>query len=187
MNAPLPADALAVGYIAGAFGIKGWIKIQPFSLDATGLLASATWWLTSDTPRPKPLPPSLQVLSLRAHGNFFVAQIDGVNDRAEAEALRGATVQVPRSCLPKTPDGEFYWMDLIGLSVQNLQGECVGSVIGLIDTGPHCVLRIAPPGVEQPSLAQEILIPFVSRYGCDVSLADQRITVDWQLDWSDAE
>jgi len=187
MTTPMPADAIAVGRIAGAFGIKGWIKVQPFSLDASALFASKTWWLSSDTPRPQTLPSAFQVLALREQGDMLVAQVEGVLDRNAAEALRGVNLHVPRSAFPKTPDGEFYWIDLIGLSVLNREGQPVGTVIGLIDTGPHAVLRIAPPGLAAPTPAQEVLIPFVSRYGCDVDLAAGRITVDWQLDWQDAE
>lgn len=186
-NAAMPADAVAVGRIAGAFGVKGWIKVQPFSLDAAALMSSELWWLSSETPRPQPLPASLKVLSLREQGEYLVAQVEGVDERNGAEALRGVTLSVPRSAFPKTPDGEYYWIDLIGLTVQNLQGQALGQVIGLIDTGPHCVLRIAPPGVEKPAPAEEVLIPFISQYGCEVDLAARQIRVDWALDWKDAE
>jgi 16S rRNA processing protein RimM len=188
MSTTMPADAVAVGRIAGAFGIKGWIKVQPFSFDASALGGSTVWWTGSETPRAQPLPASFTVLALREQGENLVAQLEGVDDRNAAEALRGVILHVPRSSFPKTPDGEFYWIDLIGLAVHNREQQLLGKVIGLIDTGPHCVLRIAPVGIEQPSLAQEILIPFVSQYGCDVDLAAGHITVDWQSDWAnDAE
>jgi 16S rRNA processing protein RimM len=187
MTTPMPADAIAVGRIAGAFGIKGWIKVQPFSLDASALFASSTWWLSSETPRPQPLPATFKVQALREQGDLLVAQIEGVLDRNTAEGLRGITLHVPRSAFPKTPDGEFYWVDLIGLAVVNREKLSIGTVIGLIDTGPHAVLRIAPPAVAQPTPAQEVLIPFVSQYGCDVDLTAKQITVDWDLDWRDAE
>lgn len=187
MSTPMPADAIPVGRVAGAFGVKGWIKVQPFSLDASALIGSRTWWLQSDAPRPQAVPASLAVKALREQGEFLVAQVDGVDDRNGAEALRGVTLHVPRSAFPKTQDGEFYWIDLIGLSVVNRQAQAVGTVIGLIDTGPHCVLRIAPPGVAAPTPAQEVLIPFVAQFGCDVDLVARQITVDWRLDWQDAD
>ena len=183
----MPADAVAVGRIAGAFGVKGWIKVQPFSLDASALIASDCWWTSSETPRPQPLPATLKVLNLREQGEFLVAQIEGVDDRNVAESLRGTTLHVPRSAFPKTSDGEFYWIDLIGLAVVNQQGQGLGSVIGLIDTGPHCVLRIAPPGLDKPLPSQELLIPFLSQYGCDVDLTARQITVDWDAAWKDSE
>jgi 16S rRNA processing protein RimM len=92
------------------------------------------------------------------------------------------------SSFPGTEDkDEFYWIDLIGLSVVSRDGLELGQVLDLIDTGPHCVLRIAPPGVAKPTPSQEVLIPFLSQYGCDVDLAARRITVDWDPTWKDEE
>lgn len=187
MNAPMPADAVVVGRVAGAFGVNGWIKVQPFSLHGGALLSAKTWWLGSDAPRPAALPSLLSVVAVREQGGGLVARVENVMDRNGAEALRGAMLYVPRASFPKPDADEFYWLDLIGLEVWNRRQEPVGRVIGLIDTGPHCVLRVSPPGVEEPSAAQEILIPFVSQYGCDVDLPARRISVDWELGWNSAE
>ena len=185
---PMPADAVAVGRVSGAFGVKGWIKVQPFSLDASALFVNTTWWLSSGAPRAQPLPVSLRVLDLREQGDGLVALVEGVVERNGAEALRGALLHVSRASFPRTDDSnEFYWIDLIGLTVVNRDGQELGQVLDLIDTGPHCVLRIAPPGVAKPTPAQELLIPFLSQYGCDVDLTAKRITVDWDADWHDAE
>ena len=101
-----------------------------------------------------------------------------------AEALRGHEIYVSRSDFPRTPDGEYYWVDLIGLNVVNREAQPLGRVIGLIDTGPHAVLRILPPGVEEPAKPdQERLIPFVGAFIDDVSLEARLITVDWGLDF----
>jgi 16S rRNA processing protein RimM len=179
-----PADAVEVGRIVGAFGVKGWIKIQPFSLDGSTLLGTKTWWLQAEGPRAAALPAALTVLARRNQGDAIVAQVTGVDDRDAAEALRGCTLMVSRSEFPKTPDGEYYWLDLIGLAVVNQQGAALGQVIGLIDTGPHCVFRIAPVGRTEPGPAEEVLIPFVAAYVLDVSLSERRILVDWALDWN---
>ncbi len=186
MAGEMPADAVEVGRIVGAFGIKGWIKIQPFSLDGSTLMSTHTWWLRGEGPLASKWPSHLEVQARREQGDCIVAQVEGVLDRNGAEALRGATVWVSRTDFPKTPDGEYYWLDLIGLTVVNEQEQVVGTVIGLIDTGPHCVFRIAPPGMTSPTPAQERLIPFVGAYVLDVNLAERRIRVDWALDW-DAE
>jgi 16S rRNA processing protein RimM len=142
---PKPADALAVGRVTGAYGVKGWIKVQPFSLHADALFANTTWWLSASAgaPRLQPLPESVKVVQLREQGDALVAQLEGVNDRNAAEALQGATLNVSRASFPKTDgDDEFYWVDLIGLDVVDRQGKALGQVVDLIDTGPHCVLRI---------------------------------------------
>jgi len=95
-------------------------------------------------------------------------------------------VFVSRSTFPTTDDGEFYWIDLIGLSVFNRDNAALGDVIGLIDTGPHCVLRVKPAAAgEVPAepAADERLIPFVEAYVDSVDIAGRRIVVDWGLDF----
>jgi len=90
---------------------------------------------------------------------------------------------VSRASFPSADADEYYWVDLIGLTVVNLQGETLGTVSGLLDTGPHSVLRIAPELGEANDEADERLVPFVAAYVTDVNLAERRITVDWGLDY----
>lgn len=128
----------------------------------------------------------MKVTQAKDHGDGVVAQVEGVQSRNEAEALRGARLFVARSSFPTAGEDEFYWVDLIGLTVVNRQGETLGTVVGLLDTGPHSVLRLAPSEVGMPVGApqtEERLIPFVAAYVDDVSLARKRITVDWGLDY----
>ena len=102
-----------------------------------------------------------------------------------AEALRGARVFVGRSSFPTAAADEYYWVDLIGLSVVNRAGETLGQVAGLLDTGPHSVLRVAPEGTPPGAAAAEAerLIPFVAAYVDAVDLQARRITVDWASDY----
>ena len=185
-----PDDAVEVGRVVGAWGLKGWIKVQPFASDPQALFSSRRWFIKPPeegaVKRPAAvtapaLPRLLKITEAKDHGDVVVALAQDVADRDRAEALRGARVFVARSSFP-TPDAdEFYWIDLIGLDVVNREGERLGTVAGLIDTGPHSVLRVAPtPGAAE---ADERLIPFVGAYVDDVSLAQRRITVDWGLDF----
>ena len=181
-SASWPDDLVPVGRILDAWGIKGGLKVQAYSADADALFSAKRWYLKSTGPKPGQL--VLAVRSVREQGEGIVATADGVDDRNAAEALRGHEIHIPRSDFPRTPDGEYYWVDLIGLDVVNRAGEALGRVIGLIDTGPHAVLRILPPGVEEPAKPdQERLIPFVAAFVDDVSLEARRITVDWGLDF----
>jgi 16S rRNA processing protein RimM len=183
-----PDDAVEVGRILDAWGVKGWFKVQPFAADPQALFSSRRWFLAPpDGPAPKravaagSLPRLLKITGARDHNDLVVAQAQDIADRASAEALRGARVFVSRASFP-TPDAdEFYWVDLIGLDVVNLQGESLGRVVGLLDTGPHSVLRVAPgEGVAE---ADERLIPFVGAYVSEVKLAERRVIVDWGLDY----
>ena len=110
---------------------------------------------------------------------MVVAQAQEVEDRSGAEALRGARIFIGRSSFPTADTDEYYWVDLIGMSVVNKQGDALGAVVGLIDTGPHSVLRIQSGDPK----AEERLVPFVAAYVDDVNMAEKRITVDWGLDY----
>lgn len=181
-GASWPDDLVPVGRILDAWGIKGGLKVQAYSADADALFSAKRWYLKSTGPKPGQL--MLAVRSVREQGEGIVATAEGVDDRNAAEALRGHEIHIPRSDFPRTPDGEYYWVDLIGLDVVNRESQALGRVIGLIDTGPHAVLRILPPGVEEPAKPdQERLIPFVGNFIDDVNLDAKRITVDWGLDF----
>lgn len=183
-----PEDAIEVGRVLDAWGIKGWIKILSHSTDPQALFASRRWFLKPSEQalpgKPSVVPPVLKILSVRDHSDGIVAQAEGISDRNAAEALRGARLFVSRSIFPQPDPDEFYWVDLIGLTVVNREGQTLGVVLDLIDTGPHCVLRIVPPGLVAPVKPdQEVLVPFVSAFVDTVDLQGRRITVDWGLDY----
>ena len=183
-----PEDAIEVGRVVDAWGVKGWIKIQPFASDPQALFSSRRWFVKPPeakdikqfgTQPAASFPALLKVNEAKEHGDVVVAQVQEVGDRNAAEALRGARIFVGRSSFPTASADEYYWVDLIGMSVANRQGDALGSVIGLIDTGPHSVLRIQPSDPK----AEERLVPFVAAYVDDVNIAEKRITVDWGLDY----
>lgn len=186
-----PDDAVEVGSIVAAWGVKGWIKVQPYASDPQALFSSKRWFLEPAAgagglrPGTAALPKLLKIVQAKEHGDGIVAQAQEVDDRNAAEALRGARIFVSRQSFPTADADEFYWVDLIGLAVLNREGEALGSVVGLIDTGPHSVLRVAPPVLAEGQSAQEAerLIPFVGAYVDSVSLPERRIVVDWGLDY----
>ncbi len=187
-----PADAIEVGRIGEAWGIKGWFRVHPFASDPQALFSSKRWYLQPPEPgalkRPvslsaqtRALPSLLRIVQAKEHGDGVVAQAHDVDGRVDAEALRGARIFVPRASFPTADPDEYYWVDLIGLDVHNRAGVALGHVIGLIETGPHAVLRIAPPGPPVDA-ADEVLIPFVGAFVDSVSLDVKRIVVDWATD-----
>jgi 16S rRNA processing protein RimM len=189
-DAAWPDDAIEVGRIVDAWGLKGWLKIQPFADDPQALFSSRRWFLLpSEKAGPlAPLgaiPSLLKITQVKEHGEVVVALAQEVPDRTAAEALRGARVFVGRASFPTPGADEFYWVDLIGLTVVNRQGELLGNVVGLIDTGPHSVIRVLPDPLPAGAKTQESerLIPFVGAYVDAVSLEHRLITVDWGLDY----
>lgn len=186
-----PADAVEVGSVAGAWGVKGWIKVQPYAQNPQALFSSKRWFVkaaaarrrTADPGATHALPSLLRVVQAREHGDGVIAQVRDLDDRTAAEALRGARIFVSRASFPTAEADEFYWVDLIGLEVVNRQGEALGTVAGLIDTGPHSVLRVASAEPVAPGAEAERLIPFVAAYVDEVKLSERRILVDWGLDY----
>lgn len=182
---PWPADAVEVGRVLGAWGVKGWIKMQPLGRDASGLIGAKRWHLRppEHSPTPSALPAVLRVMHARRHGDSVVAQVAGCTDRSEAEALRGARVFVSRASFPRAGTDEYYWVDLIGASVLNREGLILGTVTGLIDAGGSDVLCVQPPSEGPTAREGEHLIPFVSAYVDTVDVPARRIVVDWGLDY----
>ncbi len=180
--AELPADAVEVGRIADAWGVKGWFKVLPHSSNPEALFSSKRWYLQPSERGAKTFNGTvlLPIRQAKDHSDSVVAWAQGIDDRNGAEALRGARIFVPRSSFPSTSDDEYYWVDLIGLSVFNREGMALGQVRELMSTGPQTVLVLA---YEQGGKAQERMIPFVSAFVDKVDLAEKRITVDWQPDY----
>lgn len=181
----VPSDLVTVGYITGAYGIQGWVRVKPYSADADALLSAKSWWLD------KPELRDVEMMQSKYHSGDVVARLMGVAGREGAEALKGAVVQISRSRFPALSDDEFYWVDLIGLAVENLQGESLGVVSDLMDNGAHPILKVAvpvvaadpaaPAGAGKP--AAEILIPYVDQFVKSVTLAEKKMVVDWGLDY----
>jgi len=182
-----PVDAIEVGWIAGAWGVKGGFKVQPHASDPQALFSSRRWFLlpAAGLPRPQALPPLLRITQAREHGGLVVAMAQEVADRSAAEALQGARVFVSRGSFPTAGKDEYYWVDLIGLSVVNRDGLTLGHVTGLIDTGAHSVLRVHPLEADADVAPEpaERLIPFVAAYIDAVDLIAKQIRVDWGLDY----
>ena len=182
-RAPWPADAIEVGRIGDAWGLKGDFRVHAYAEPPLALLAASRWHLRApDEPRPArpaPLPTTLEIATVRARGDGYVASSPAVTDRTAAAALRGARVFVARADFPAPGADEFYWTDLVGMTVANRDGVVLGCVAGLLDNGAQSVLRVQPPAAD----ARELLIPFVGNYVDGVDLAGRRIAVDWQLDY----
>ena len=180
--ADLPADAIEVGRIADAWGIKGWFKVLSHSADPEALFSSKRWYLQPAEKGAKTFSGTvlLKIREAKDHSGTVVATAQEVDDRDAGEALRGARVFVPRSSFPTASTDEYYWVDLIGLAVVNREGVALGTVRELLSTGPQTVLVLE---YETDGKLQERMIPFVSAYVDAVDLPGKKITVDWQTDY----
>lgn len=162
---------VAMGYIKGAFGVKGWLKIQPSTEYTDSLLDYPQWRLSKGK--------DVQMVEIeagKAAGDELQVKFSHVNDRDAAALLRGYTIEVPRESFAETEEDEFYWADLVGMKVFNREQICLGEVVKLMETGAHDVLIIRGEHGEK-------LIPFVNQYIDDVNQAERTIIVDWGLDY----
>jgi 16S rRNA processing protein RimM len=180
--AALPADAVEVGRIADAWGVKGWFKVLPHSADPQALFSSKRWYLQPSEKGPKTFSGVvlLRIREAKDHSDVVVARADGVEDRSGAELLKGARVFIPRSSFPSAAEDEYYWVDLLGLDVVNREGVQLGRVKELLSTGPQTVLVLEYEAEGKP---QERMLPFVAAYVDKVDLQGRRIEVDWQADY----
>lgn len=171
-----PSDLIDLGIISDAQGLKGHIKVRPYSSDPIALLGCDAVYLqgrlASDESN------IYRVQSSKFHSGFVVMLIDGVSDRDAALALKGYIVRLPRSSFPAPEKDSYYWVDLIGCEVYNEQGVHLGRVEDIAEFGAHPVMKIASE-----------LIPFVPAIikSVDLKSSDDpsgKVVVDWQPNWS---
>lgn len=196
----VPQDLVELGRVTSAYGLRGWVKIQPHAAGSPALLGVREWWLQRPAAalnKGDPQPPwPVRVSKSRRHGATVVASLEGVTDRNQAEPLRGCTVWVSRAAFPATENDEYYWVDLIGCTVYGTEaGERVllGVVDHVMDNGVHAILRVQRQrvdsgGVPQPMLDSrgmqvETLIPFVAAHVHTVDLTNRRLETDWPADF----
>lgn len=177
---PDTADQMIViGRLGAPYGVKGWVRVNTFTDPPENLLEYAPWWLNgmSDREQP-PLDPQqgwhkVDVIEVRAHQQGFVARLAGVEDRTAAERMQGVWIGVRAEQLAEAGEDEYYWRDLVGLTVLDTAGRCLGRVERLFETGAQDVIVVKGE-------AGETLIPFHRKFVLDVDLAQNRLLVDWE-------
>ena len=178
----MPPDAVEVGRIGEAWGVKGWFKVLAHSSTPEALFSSKRWYLMPAQRGTKGFDGNrlLRLVEVKDHAGGIVAQAQAIDDRSQAELLRGARVFVPRSSFPSPLPDEHYWVDLIGLAVVNREGLLLGQVKDLMSTAAQAVLVVE---FDESGTQGERMIPFVSAFVDRVDQADKRIIVDWQPDY----
>jgi 16S rRNA processing protein RimM len=156
---------VALGYISAVHGVKGWVKVHSWTRPMEAILEYQPWLLGEDKR-------SVKIIGGRKQGKGLVALIPGCDDRDRAITLVGQQVFILREQLPPTDKGEYYWSDLEGLEARTTDGELLGRVERLMETGANDVLVIRGK--------REHLVPFVlGQYVKRVDLANELIEVDW--------
>lgn len=167
---------VVMGRIAVPYGVHGWVKVQTFTEALDSLLDYPVWWLGSANKLgAQEQWRECKVEECKTHTNTLVAKLAGCSDRDMALALKGKQIAVPRSALPEPGKNEYYWSDLIGLEVQNLQQVEFGRVEDVFATGSNDVLVVQGE--------RERLIPFTGQTVQEVDLAARRMLVDWDAEF----
>jgi len=165
-----------LGKIVGVWGVKGWVKLHSYTRDRIDISQYKTWHLQE--PRSTASPSSIVVLTCRKQGQGIVAQLDGVVDRDQAMALSGQKILVKQSDLPALPDGEFYWQELIGLTVSN-EDAVIGKIESILETGANDVLVCKNSEKGQP----DVLIPYTDEVVLEVDVEQSTMRVDWDTSY----
>jgi 16S rRNA processing protein RimM len=163
---------IVMGRVVAAQGLLGWVRVQAFTQYLDALIEYDTWFLGNDTQPWR----EYKVAECKPHTKVLVARLEGISDRTAAEQCKGLLIAVPRSRLPPADEDEYYWSDLIGMEVVNLEGELLGVVDHLLDMGANDILCVR-------NNKGEILIPFLANVVRKVSLEEKKIKVDWQADY----
>ena len=166
------SDLVIMGRVVAPYGVFGWLKIVPDTEEFDGLLDYKTWWLGKDDDWRE-----LAVIDAKTHNDVLVVKLQGIDDRDAAFACKGKQIAVPRALLPKLDTEEYYWSDLIGLTVKNQQGVDFGKITDVFATGANdVVVAKSEDGIER-------LIPYIAQVIVEVSLEAKTMLVDWDADF----
>lgn len=183
-GAGVPDDLVELGFVRGAYGLQGWVHVQPHSGEAEVLRQTRNWWLLRPgvAAPPESISGPLEVTGIRAQGNALVAKWRGCEDPESAQAIKGGRIAVSRAQFPPLPEGQFYWLDLIGARIVNRKGQLLGVVRALRNNGAHDLLEVERAAAGGAGAAW-FLIPMVGAYVDAVDLAAHCIRVDWDPQW----
>ena len=165
---------ITLGKIGAVYGIKGWLKIHSFTDETDAILDYFPWSLK--------LGNNIQTVKItdwRKHNKGLIVKVDGIDDRDIAQALVGSEIFVNEAALPELPEGDFYWRDLIGMSVITTKGYDLGVVTDMMETGANDVL-VVKANLNDGFGKKERLIPYLIEQVVEsVSAENKQICVDW--------
>jgi len=165
-------DFVILGRISGVHGVRGWVKVYAETREREDILRYKRWYLR----RPGGWQEARPLEGRMQSSGVVVARLEGIESIDQARVLIDAEIAVKRAQLPKLKRSEFYWSDLEGMKVVNVEGADLGKVSHLFETGANDVLVVKDS-------ERERLIPFTKDAVKKVDLAAREIRVDWDPDF----
>ena len=166
------SDTIILGRIGAPYGVKGWVKVNTFTDESTGIFDYSPWLLG-------PAHKQVTVDQWKSHNNGLVAKLSGVDNRDQAEMIKNLDIAIQASQLPELEEGEFYWRDLVGMQVVTDKGYNLGSVKELFETGANDVMLVQA-NFNDAFGQKERLIPYLmDQVILDIDKASKTIKVDW--------
>lgn len=173
---PEYGELVQVGQLKKPYGIKGWLWVYSETDERDAIFSMQPWWIKTAIGM-KPL----TLLDWRPQASGLVAQFKEVADRTMAETMNGVTIWVSKQSLPPLQEDEYYWSDLVGLTVNNTAGQCFGKIKELFETGAHAIMVVAPTSESVDE--QERLIPWHKQTIESVDVPNGVVVVEWQDDY----
>ena len=165
------SSLIALGAINGVYGVKGWVKVFSFTDPIENILNYKTWNIKKNDQWT-----TCKLEAGKIHGKGIIAKLEGFDDRTIVEKLLKSEVLVSKDELPDLPQGEYYWRDLEGLEVVNLDESSLGHIDHMMETGANDVMVVKG--------SEKRLIPFVQGlYVKKVDLEHKLLIVDWPEDF----
>ena len=163
-------DLICVGHILGSQGVKGWVRVFSNTSPRENIVSYSPWFIEQGNVQ------QATAVQGRRQGKNVLARLEGVEDRTQADELTGCRIFIDPQLLPRLEAGEYYWSDLVGLAVETVQGEPLGVIASMMETGADDVMVL--------SGERERLIPFViDQIVTEVDLDKQRLVVDWSPEY----
>ena len=164
-------ELISVGKVSGIFGVRGWIKVYSYTEIRENILTYSPWTLRKGKESKE-----VKVVDGRRHGKTIVAHLQGLDNRDDAADLNGWEILIHSEQLPKARKGEYYWSDLVGLHVKNLEGIDFGIIKQMLETGANDVVVVTGD--------RERLVPFLQEQTIiDIDLSAGEMLVDWDAEF----
>lgn len=170
----MASDTVVLGKVGASYGVKGWFKVTSYTETLEGIFDYSPWLLLQGGTLKE-----YEVEQWKPHSKSLVAKLIGIDDRDAAEAIKNLEISVNQMVLPELEGDDFYWRELVGMSVVNDKGYDFGKVDQMFETGSNDVM-VVKANMNDAFGQKQRMIPYLyEQVVLDVDREAKLITVDW--------